>query len=352
MSLDRLQIAGLRNLREAELAPGPGLNWLHGLNGAGKTSVLEAIYLLARGRSFRSHRIGPIIQHGCEQIQVVARRRQDGRMLGMERSVATWRGRIAGQDSRRLSEFAAKLPLVLMEPDSHRLVDGGPEHRRQYLDWQLFHVEHDYLSTWQRYARMLRQRNTALKTAEDDALLRALERPMAEAGEVITRLRADWVSRLNLAVSALADQLGIVLPGPVTLRYRSGHPADVDLADSLAAARLRDREAGFTRQGPHRADMVLACSDQPAAQELSRGQQKLLALLLLLAQLESLLSGAGPAPMLLLDDPVSELDGRHLGLVLDWVSAHPVQTWVTSTSDCPGPATVFHVEQGWISAMV
>ena len=352
MSLDRLHLTGVRNLAPAEVAPGPGLNWFRGLNGAGKTSVLEAIFLLARGRSFRSHRITSVIQHGHDQLQVVARRQSDGRMLGMERSATTWRGRIDGKDCRRLSQFAASLPLVLMEPDSHRLIDGGPEHRRQYLDWQLFHVEPDYLATWQRYSRLLRQRNAALKSGADCALLRAIDQPMAAAGDRMTQLRTKCVERLGPAVSGLAEELGLALPGPVVLRYRPGHPAEQSLLESLASASDRDRELGFTRQGPHRAEVVIQCSGQPAAQELSRGQQKLVALLLLLGQLETLAAGGAQAPMLLLDDPVSELDERHLGLVLDWVETRPVQAWVTSTTDCPRSAAVFHVEQGEIKPMV
>lgn len=352
MSLDRLNIEGLRNLGAVEIQPGGRLNWFQGANGAGKTSILEALYLLARGRSFRSHRVSSVIQHGVDELRVVARRAEDGKVLGMERSVAAWRGRIGGVECQRLSEFAVCLPLVLMEPDSHRLIDGGPEYRRQYLDWQLFHVEHNYLATWQAYSRMLRQRNAALKSGPSESLLSALEQPMAEAGERVSAFRRARVADLTDAVTELGARLGLHLPGVVGLRYRSGHPEDVSLAEALAAGRDRDRELGFTRQGPHRAELVLTCADRPAAQELSRGQQKLLALLLLLSQLEAMCIEGSAAPLLLLDDPVSELDERHLGLVLDWVSDRPVQVWVTATTACPRPGRVFHVERGQITSMV
>jgi DNA replication and repair protein RecF len=351
MSLEHLSIDGVRNLAPVEIRPGAVLNWFQGPNGAGKTSVLEAIFLLARGRSFRSHRIGSVIQHGCERVQVVARRSGDGKTLGMERSAGAWRGRIGGRDSLRLSEFAASLPLVLMQPDSHRLIDGGPEHRRQYLDWQLFHVEPLYLETWQRYARYLRQRNAALRAGASDAVLQALELPMAAAGERMGSFRADLVQRAQAAVSALARTLGIHLPGEVELRYRCGYSLGDGLSDSLYASRHRDRELGFTRPGPHRGELVIHCAAQAAAQELSRGQQKLLALLLQLAQLGGLVA-KGVRPLLLLDDPVSELDDRHLRLVLDWLEAQTVQSWVTATIDCPTEASVFHVEQGKIERVL
>ncbi len=352
MSLDHLSIAGLRNLAEVEIQPGPGLNWLEGPNGAGKTSVLEAIYLLARGRSFRSQRMASVIQHGCESLRVVARRGDDQRRLGMERSVSGWRGRIDGVDTQRLSEFALALPLVLMEPDSHRLVDSGPEVRRQYLDWQLFHVEHHYLELCRRYARFLKQRNAALKSGADDAVLAAIETPMVAAGEQLNHLRQRQVESVGRQLDQLTGELRFRLPGSLHLRYRPGHPADLGLAEAVRDFRDRDRELGFTRRGPHRADLVLSCAERPAAEELSRGQQKLLALLLLLAHLRLVAAGASVAPLLLLDDPVSELDGPHLETLLDWQGGQGIQVWVTATVPCPRPARVFHVEQGKIRPVV
>lgn len=351
MSLERLHIEGVRNLSPAEIEPGSGLNWFHGPNGAGKTSVLEAIFMLARGRSFRSHRIASVIQHGQEQLRVVAQRSEDRVTLGMERSAGSWRGRIGGRESLRVSEFAASLPLVLMQPDSHRLVDGGPEHRRQYLDWQLFHVEPAYLAIWQRYARYLRQRNAALKSGASDSVLLALEQPMAEAGERVNAFRSGLVDDMRTVIEQLALTLGIHLPGEIALRYRCGYAAEVGLAKALLESRPRDRDLGFTRQGPHRGELVIQCAGQPAAQELSRGQQKLLALLLQLAQLGAL-AADGVRPLVLLDDPISELDDRHFGLVLDWLEAQPVQSWVTATAPCPRAGQVFHVEQGEIERVL
>lgn len=352
MSLDQLSISGLRNLTAVELLPASGLNWLQGPNGAGKTSVLEAIYLLARGRSFRSHRLASVIQQGRDTLRVVARRRSDQRRFGMERSVNGWRGRIDGADSQRLSEFAAGLPLVLMEPDSHRLVDSGPEFRRQYLDWQLFHVEQGYLDVWRRYARFLKQRNAALKAGAGPAVLDAIEAPMVVAGERLSALREGQVRVIVDHLARLSAELNFRLPGELTLRYRPGHPADQALGEALASFRERDRELGYTRRGPHRAELVLQCAERPAAEALSRGQQKLLALLLQLAHLRVVSQGSSIAPLLLLDDPVSELDSPHLSVLLEWVARQPVQAWVTATLPCPRDATVFHVEQGQIRPVV
>lgn len=348
MSLERLSIRGVRNLAPLELTPAPGMNWFYGPNGAGKTSILEAIYLLARGRSFRSSRTARVIQKDAKALTVVARRGDTGSRLGVERDADGWRGRIDGRDCQRISEFAARLPLTLVEPGSHALIDGGPERRRQFLDWQLFHVEHDYLVAWQRFARLLRQRNAALKARSPDAVLDALEPEFLRSAEVIGDSRARLVEKLSGYVAGVQSELGFHLPGDLSLRYRSGHPAETGLEKVLRDQRERDRERGFTRHGPHRAELVLTC-DGRAAAEMSRGQQKLLAVLLLLAQYRLLSEGQSLAPVLLIDDPVSELDGEHLAALLDWLGREAVQSWITATSEATVPAGMFHVEQGRVS---
>ena len=351
MSIEWLCIRGLRNLEPLELRPESGINWLYGANGAGKTSVLEGIYLLARGRSFRSAVVSAIIQHGSQAAEVVVRR-NDGHTLGVERQARNWRGRIDGRDSHRVSEFAAGLPLVLIEPDSHRLVDGGPDQRRQYLDWQLFHVEQSYLSTWQRFARALRQRNAALKVGGDDRVLDALEPEFISTADTINHLRARHADSLAGVADQLVAELGFRLPGKLGFRYRPGHPSETELRQAVADNRQRDRERGFSSHGPHRADLVLTCDGHAAATEMSRGQQKLLAIVLQLAGLNQLVGSAARPPVLLLDDPVSELDQDHLSVLLDWLESRPVQCWVTATSPGRATATMFHVEQGRVRPVV
>lgn len=356
MSLEHLSIRGFRNLASVDLDPNSGINWLFGDNGAGKTSVLEAIYLLARGRSFRSAQIGAVIGHSAERLMVVGHLMssfdQEGVVMGVERDESGWRGRVAGADCTRISEFAARLPVVLLEPDSHRLISDGPHVRRQYLDWLLFHVEPIYLPIWQRYQKMLRQRNAALKTGATSQLLDALDAPLVAAGEVINEMRGDRTIELLAATEALNQALGLRLPGAIQMAYRKGHSAEMSLAEALAASRQKDQESGFTRAGPHRADLVLRFDGYPAAQESSRGQQKLLATLLLLAKWQLLADRPDNPPVLLLDDPVSELDQAHLGQVMAWLETQQKQVWVTSTEPTKRPFKMFHVEQGEIQSVV
>ena len=356
MSVEHLSIRGFRNLASVELEPAPGINWLVGENGAGKTSVLEALFVLARGRSFRSNQMGAVIGHESDHLMVVAHLAKNdhrpGVVMGVERDEGGWRGRLGGNDCQRVSDFARHLPVVLLEPDSHRLVSDGPQVRRQYLDWVMFHVEPSYLPAWQRYQKLLKQRNAALKTGATHELLNAIDAPMIQSAEVLNELRAAHVSELEQTVTALAETLGLRLPGVVGIGYRPGHAADQALADALLDQRERDREAGFTRVGPHRADLVVRVGGYPAAQESSRGQQKLLATLLLLAKWESLSAQPEHPPILLVDDPVSELDQDHLQRVMDWLSGQEQQVWVTATETGPKAVKMFHVERGQIRTVV
>lgn len=350
MGLQRLTLQGVRNLQPVTLSAGAGLNWLEGENGAGKTSVLEAIHILARGRSFRSNTISAVIQHESEQLLIVGET-HSGDRLGVRRDPEAWTGRINGEDCSRVSEFARRLPVILMEPESHRLVSGGPERRRQYLDWLLFHVEPAYLLRWQQYQRLLRQRNAGLKTGASAAVLKALELPMAEAADQINDWRNAEVIALSERVNALNSSVGVRLPGQIGLRYRSGTTGDGLLLPQWDEERDRDRELGYTRSGPHRAELVITLAGHPASSEASRGQQKLLAVLLLMAELERLSQAAHP-PLILLDDPVSELDVDHQARLMLWLEASTVQAWVTATTPPPVPSTRFHVEQGQIRLVV
>ncbi|HLS05401.1 MAG TPA: DNA replication/repair protein RecF [Wenzhouxiangella sp.] len=356
MSLASLSIRGVRNLDNIDLNPGAGINWFVGPNGAGKTSILEALFILARGRSFRASHIRPVIQHGAAVLSVVARVAETGDMLGIERSATEWRGRINREDSRRASDFARKLPLVLVEPGSHALISGSPHDRRRFLDWLLFHVEHEYLQAWRNYSRLLRQRNAALRESASSRLLAALEQPLVAAAGRLNDSREAAVVRLEQAIHTLVDALGFRLPGKIALTYRRGHPDSTTLAEVLAQARDRELERGFTLYGPHRAELVVKSGNYAAASELSRGQQKLMAILLLLGQLQAFqkqpgLQAGAPEPMLLLDDPVSELDDEHLESLLAWLKGQSAQVWLTATElrGATKSTNVFHVEHGKVS---
>ena len=362
MQLTRLVVSGLRNLEPLELTPGPQLNLVVGANGAGKTSLLEAIHLLAYGRSFRGRVRDGLVRTGAEAVEVFAEWVEPGgvrRRAGLRHTGQDWTGRLDGEAVQQLGDLCAALAAICFEPGSHTLVTGGAEARRRYLDWGLFHVEHGegrFHPLWRRYARALKQRNALLKQRAPGHQLDAWDAELAMAGEHLDQQRREYVERLQPRFAALSATLAPGL-GEGGLEYRPGWRRELmPLGDALLLARERDLAAGFTSVGPHRADWRVGHLLRPARETLSRGQAKLTALACLLAQAEDFAALRGHWPVFLLDDLASELDRDHQARLLDRLRGSGAQVFVTGTDPIPGlpeanwPLAVFHVEHGAVRA--
>ena len=360
MRISRLVVRDLRCLREVELPPGSGLNLLVGGNGAGKTSVLEGVHLMAYGRGFRGRVRDGLVRTGADALQVFVEWSEgaDGRLrrAGLRHGGQAWEGRLDGAPVAQLGDLCAALMAVSFEPGSHALISGGSEPRRRLLDWGLFHVEQDFLPLWRRYARALKQRNALLKAGARDGQLDSWDHELAEAGEPLSRRRRAYLERLQQRLPRVMDLLGPGL-GAARLDYFAGWRSDeLSLADALLVARDRDRTAGHTSVGPHRADWRLSFSTKPAGEALSRGQAKLAALGCLMTQAEDCAASRdGDWPVLLLDDLASELDQDHQQRMLAFLQASGAQVFITGT-DSPArwptaDTTVFHVEQGAVQSL-
>lgn len=361
MIIELLRIDGLRSLRDVELAPAPGFNLLVGGNGAGKTSVVEALNLCGHGRSFRSASPDALIGHGREGFSIFARFRDaEGRQrkLGLGRSAGTWRLRLDGELVTLLSDCIQPFAGITIEPEACGLVAGPGEARRRYLDWLLFHVEPDFAAVARRYQRALRQRNAGLRAGLSDRQLLVWEQEMALSGESIDAWRRQAVAALQEPVAGLLDALVPAL-GQCSLGYRRGWPADTALLEALEAGRGADRERGFSQRGPHRGDWRLVLPGQLEQQDLSRGQAKLASVAALLAQAVVLRERTGTWPLFACDDLGSELDPDHLARVLGWLSGTGAQVLLTLThlDERWTPwrqrgSAVFHVEQGRVQPLL
>jgi DNA replication and repair protein RecF len=357
--LERLQLRGLRCINEAALDFSPGFNVLVGANGAGKTSVLEATFLLSHGRSFRSGARDALLQRGASDLSIFSTiRHDDGRLvrLGLGREGARWEARMEGQDVP-LGQLVRECAVVCFEPGSHALIAGAADERRRFLDWGVFHVEQDFLPTWRRYQRALKQRNSLLRTEglADDGLFAPWETELARCGTLIDQWRRSYLDAL---LPHLRDQADFLLPelGAVELRYRSGWSEGEDLAEVLSGQRMRDQSRGHTTSGVHRADWSLSFMQAPQREHFSRGQEKLVALICLLAQARLDAANRGEWPIICLDDLASELDLDHQSAVVETLLAAPAQVLVSGT-EIPKPlqpsqAKVFHVEQGSVAPLL
>lgn len=360
MQVNRLAIRDFRAVRDAAMVPCGRLNLLVGENGAGKTTVLEALHLMAHGRSFRGRVRDGLVRNGASALEVFVEWDEAGahglrgRRAGLRHSGTAWSGRLDGADVRQLGDLCAALAVTTFEPGSHALITGGGEARRRYLDWGLFHVEPAFLPLWRRYSRALRQRNALLKSRASGGQLDAWDHELAEAGEPLARQREQYLRDLEPAVAATAEALSPSL-GAARLEYLPGWRRDaMPLADALLNARERDLLLGHSTVGPHRADWRLELAAVPGRDALSRGQAKLAALATLFGQARLHADATGTWPVIALDDIASELDRQHRRRVFEWLAKTPAQVFATGTEapvdadGWPDALTVFHVEHGLV----
>ncbi len=354
MLVKSFSINNLRNVKIAQFNPIPGLNCFVGPNGSGKTSLLEALVLLSKGRSFRSGQISSIIGNKNNKLQIIATIKSDSKdshQLGMERGVEHWNARHNGEAVTQLSELTQLLPYVLLEPSSHRLVSGPPEGRRKYLDWGVFHVKQGFLTLWRRYNRTLKQRNAALRQSAAD-VVESLDLPLASLGEELHGAREQYAACLTGKLQGRLEQLDKNLGG-IGMRYRKGWSGE-SLLEAVQQSVKRDTERGTTGSGPHKAELYFSLDGTAAKEKLSRGEQKVLTAALLMAQAQ-LICESGEKPVLLLDDLASELDRKHLEKVLGAGLDLGVQIWLTGTvlpqavELCGADFKLFHVKHGKVS---
>jgi len=348
MSLVELAVADVRCIERAELQITPGLTLIWGNNGSGKTSLLEAVFMLGRGRSFRTRNNDRLIRYGQTQLRVTGRVTHPitgGLRLGFEAARGSSTARIGGRQAESLAELSRGFAVAVIEPGVHRLVEEGGFRRRRWMDWAVFHVEPRFIDVWLRYTRALKQRNAALKASGAGASVWDPE--LARLGESIAESRGRLLEQLQPYWRAvLAPLVGL----EIELRYQRGWTQEQTLLEALEASRSRDETRQLTHAGPHRADVAIRLHGRPVRDVLSRGQQKLAAVAMTIAQLRLLQDVADITPTLLLDDPAAELDGERLQRFIEQVAALRCQLVVTSLRSesrlFGAPERMFRMEQG------
>jgi DNA replication and repair protein RecF len=356
MALARLNLRDFRCFESQALELSPRANLIHGDNASGKTSLLEALFFLSRGRSFRTSKAENLVRHGAEGFLINGQVTDTSGTvpMGIARTATGLEARVGGAPAQSLAQLAERLPVQLLDSSAHQLIEGGPRYRRQFLDWGVFHVEPSFLAAWRRYQRALKQRNTLLRQKAAEPLLKTWEPELAGAGLLLDESRRAYLAQLEPVAASWASRL---LGGlDLRLRYLRGWGEGKSLEEALEATRSLDREQGSTRSGPHRAEVAIEISGLPAQQQVSRGQQKVLAGALLLAQAAYLRQAMGRQCVLLLDDLAAELDASHLGRFLELVQETQAQTFLTSVEAGRLPAwegaSMFHVEHGKIAKLV
>lgn len=387
MQLTHLSLVNFRNYRRLELDLAPGVLIFHGENAQGKTNLLEAVYLLATTRSPRTGSDTELVrweamEEGVAVARVVGKARRgrletqvevaimvrDGMSLNGTAPRSAKRLRVNGLP-RRASEVIGQVLAVLFTSEDIDLLTGPPVDRRRYLDITLAQVDHAYLHALQRYQRVTQQRNVLLRRIQEGRArpehLFTWNEELVAQGSAIMQARAAAVAELSACAAAYhhdlsggRERLAITYLPQLAEERRGGLPRPIEevrdlFRSALARRQAREIEAGVSLIGPHRDDLRFDLDGRPASAFGSRAQQRTAALALRLAEAQFLRERSGEAPLLLLDDILSELDGRRRAAVLAVVE-NAEQALITTaeldrfTPDFLNRATRFVVHEGTV----
>ena len=350
--LDKLHLRKLRNINEAILTLNPRTNVIIGENAAGKTTMLESIDILSRGRSFRTNKSEALVKSGEKSFYIGATLGDKNKKLEIEKGKNKTRILIDGKEEKKQSIIAQEIAVQSIHPNSHALIEGAPSERRAYMDWGLFHVEQGFKKEASKYAKILRQRNEALKNKNAEE--RSWMEELAPVGEKVSALREDYIGRLQKYIDS--NQNYIMPDVELSFDHERGWDKDKSFIDALKERRITDAERGYTSCGPQNADIKIKMNNKEAQRICSRGQQKLIANIMLLSQSKDFFEKKGFPSIILVDDLSAELTLEMQEKVLESLFETKSQIFLTALNDsvladilCEMDANVFHVEHGDIT---
>lgn len=352
MRLVQLKADNFRRFTKLSLSTSDRLNLFVGANAAGKTSLLEMIYCLNRGKSFRGSAHQDLLGPAKPQWTVFGRYDAQGSTHAAGLQWSSEVGIAARRDGKPASatELLGLAPTQILEPGMHRMIAEGPTYRRSFIDWGVFHVEPRFLPTWRRYRRALRQRNQLLREQRKNSEIAAWEPELAESGEALHQFRLEHLRKLRDPVRQRITQL--LDEGDWSFDLLSGWSSELSLRDDLERHRERDRRMGLTQGGPHRAELRIRAGKQAIRHRISRGQQKLVLAAMLISQCEQIRTEAGVAPILLIDDFTAELADRYQSALFQELKTYPGQVFLSAFERTSvlqdSELHLFHVEHGTV----
>ncbi len=360
MRLERIALSNFRNYAQLELEPQPGLNVFIGANAQGKSNLLEAIAMLGVGKSFRIGRDADTIRDGEERAAIGGEVARDEERLRLACSIVrtqTGTKKSFSRNGRNVpyAKFLGTLSVVTFVPSDLQLVTGAPALRRAFLNTALSQHEREYYRSLARYQVALRQKNALLRAASepDETLVETYESELVSSGAGLMIARRAFVAALDREASALhaqwsggAERLELRYEPNVAFDEQSDEEIRGAIARRLRETRAMERARRMTVVGPHRDDVAFVLDQRPLAAFGSQGQQRTAVLAVKAAEYAVMRDRSGLAPLLLLDDLLSELDEHRAAAFLNGVCAYE-QAYVTATHrpvGLPARGAVFFVE--------
>lgn len=362
MSIGKLFIQDFRNIESASINFHSDVNFIIGDNGSGKSSLLEAIFYLGHGKSFRSSKVDNLLQHEKSTFTVSAKTGkgcQLGVRKGFDTSVSSTEIRIDGEKQSKFSALAKNVAVQVITPESFKLFFGGPKQRRRFIDLGLFHVKHSFSEHWREFSRILKQRNACLRNKADVATLSYWTEVFADSSQQIANLRSEYVDELT---KELSFWLKIMLPSvsdDIVIQYLQGWNSKKSLIDVLNQYQEKELATGYSLFGAQKFDVRFVLNRTSLDNQLSRGQQKLFLLALTFAQAKLIERVNRVKPILLIDDVGAELDNHSRTLLNNAIAAIECQVIVTAIDKTAVEQLVpqkenykmFHVKHGKLSVM-
>jgi len=358
MSVTRLYIKDFRNLSEQVVDFNEELNFLIGDNGSGKSSLLESLFFISHGKSFRTTKSESLVAIEKEHFTINVKD-SESNVIGLNKSLndAAVSIKINGEKKYRLSELAKQIAVQVITPESFKLFFGGAKERRRFLDLGLFHVKHDFQNQWKTFSRLLKQRNACLRNGESQETLTYWTQEFCTACEAVSDLREQYVIKLRQELTTWLDILLPDICDDIELQYYPGWNQKKSLSAVLADSFDKERKQGFSYAGAQKFDFRFLIEKQPLDIKLSRGQQKLFLLALTFAQSKLMKEVTPIKPVLLIDDVGAELDDNSRTVLANAIKELKCQVIMTAIDDnALAPMfkndnnyKMFHVKHGEIS---
>lgn len=342
MILQKLYLQNFRNYESQSVEFRQGINHIIGNNGQGKTNLLESIYCLGLAKSFRTNKDRDLIRHGNDEFQIYGEFVSDQNVKHKVGISATKSRKSISIDRKRIqrhSELIGRIPVVLFNPEDHKVTSGPPAERRKWLDVILSQSDHQYLTNLQTFKRILRQKNHLLDSifrgeSSKDQLI-YWNKIFAEAATKIISRRIQFIDSIRNDVeqnykTISASEALITLSYEDSTQVNSAIIDDASIVNFLAAVGDKEISNRSAMYGPHRDDLIIALNEKDVRSNASRGEHKSILLALKVVEYNFLKQVTASNPILLLDDIYSELDGKRQSQILAHI-AHMGQIFITST---------------------